>query len=50
MQIKCDNLHSIMFLLSYLSFLLLNVFKMRIKLNLKMQVLLEPSLFTSNCL
>lgn len=43
-----------MFLLSYLSFLLVNVFKMRIKPNVKMQAYLVPlsvpSLFTSNCL
>lgn len=42
-EIKCYNLCSIMFLLSYLSFLLLNVFKLRIKLDVKTQVIHDPT-------
>lgn len=40
---KCYNLSSVMFLLSYLSFLLLNIFKLRIKLGVKTQVLSSPT-------
>lgn len=46
MQIKCYNLWSIVFLLSYLSFLLLSVFKLRIKLNVEAQVIFGPALST----
>lgn len=42
MQVKCYNLCSVMFLLSYLSFLLLNVFKLRIKLDVKTQEICDP--------
>lgn len=43
MQVKCYNLCSVMFLLSYLSFLLLNVFKLRIKLDVKTQEICDPT-------
>lgn len=43
MQIKYYNLCSVAFLLSYLSFLLLDVFKLRIKLDVKTQVIRDPT-------
>lgn len=46
MQIKCYNLCSIVFLLSYLSFLLLSVFKLKIKVNVKARVIFDPALST----
>lgn len=42
MQIKYYDLCSMF--LSYISFLLLNVFKLRIKLNVKIQVILNTTL------